>query len=392
LLVFDNVEHPSHIRDFLPKARRGHIIITSRYAAWQEVAQRVSLALWSPGEAISYLSKRTGQPDETAAAAIAEALGYLPLALVQAAAYIEETGCSFTHYLELLQAHPAETFRLRPTASDAEKVIATIWEIAFQQVAEKSPRAVELLNLFAFLPPDRIPRRLLTGQANRLPVSLAETVQDSFVLDAAITVLRSYSLIDTTEDVFSVHRLVQLVVRERLDSESYRLFSEAARDLQDSPSSRPEMDLQDSPSSRPEWEIVLKQIRFLGIVTICVGALLSLLIGLGVLAVLGVLSGTTQFETSTFEILLGVMIFFSLGSFGLILLRRGVRTFRRYRSFSTDILHPAPGILHPVPGERNVLWKIYSDFSVVLFRSKFMLVSENNRMKVHTNQWVLTIP
>ena len=240
LLVFDNVEHPSHIRDLLPKARRGHIIITSRYAAWQEVAQTVSLTLWSRGEAISYLSQRTRQQNDTAAAAIAEALGYLPLALVQAAAYIEETGCSFADYLELFQAHPAETLRLRPAASDAEKVIATIWEIAFQRVAETNPRAVELLNLFAFLPPDRIPRRLLTGQANRLPVSLAETVQDPFVLNTAITVLRSYSLIDTTEDSFSVHRLVQVAVRGRLDSENYRLFSEAARDLQDSPSPLPE--------------------------------------------------------------------------------------------------------------------------------------------------------
>ena len=33
-----------------------------------------------------------------------------------------------------------------------------------------------------------------------------------------------------------------------------------------------------------------------------------------------------------------------------------------------------------------------SDFSVVLFRSDFMLFSEKNRMKVHKNQWVLTMP
>ena len=32
------------------------------------------------------------------------------------------------------------------------------------------------------------------------------------------------------------------------------------------------------------------------------------------------------------------------------------------------------------------------DFSVVLFRSDFMLFSEKNRMKAHTNQWVLTMP
>ena len=31
------------------------------------------------------------------------------------------------------------------------------------------------------------------------------------------------------------------------------------------------------------------------------------------------------------------------------------------------------------------------DFSVVLFRPHFMLLSEKNRMKVHTNQWLLSL-
>jgi hypothetical protein len=33
-----------------------------------------------------------------------------------------------------------------------------------------------------------------------------------------------------------------------------------------------------------------------------------------------------------------------------------------------------------------------TDFSVVLFRPTFMLISEKNRMKVHKNQWLLTMP
>jgi len=33
-----------------------------------------------------------------------------------------------------------------------------------------------------------------------------------------------------------------------------------------------------------------------------------------------------------------------------------------------------------------------TDFSVVLFRSDFVLISEKNYMKAHKNQWVCTIP
>jgi hypothetical protein len=35
---------------------------------------------------------------------------------------------------------------------------------------------------------------------------------------------------------------------------------------------------------------------------------------------------------------------------------------------------------------------IFPDFSVVLFRSDFMLFSEENHMKIHKNQWVWTMP
>ena len=42
-----------------------------------------------------------------------------------------------------------------------------------------------------------------------------------------------------------------------------------------------------------------------------------------------------------------------------------------------------------LPLDRSLLM---GDFSVVLLRSDFMLFSEKNRMKVHKNQWLLTMP
>ena len=35
---------------------------------------------------------------------------------------------------------------------------------------------------------------------------------------------------------------------------------------------------------------------------------------------------------------------------------------------------------------------LMGDFSVVLFRPTFMLASEENLMKAHKNQWLLTLP
>ena len=47
--------------------------------------------------------------------------------------------------------------------------------------------------------------------------------------------------------------------------------------------------------------------------------------------------------------------------------------------------------IHSLIG-KIILSEQVTDFSVVLFRSDFILFSEENRMKVHENQWVLTMP
>ncbi len=163
---------------------------------------------------------------------MAEALGFLPLALAQAAAYIEETGSGFDGYLRLLKTRPAKTLKLRANSSDAERAIATVWDIAFERVAASSPAALELLNLFAFLPPDRIPRSLLVEHADRLPSGIKATIEDPLNLSSAIGALRRYSLLETAGDAYAVHRLVQAVVRARLEDDAYRVFSEAAKDVE----------------------------------------------------------------------------------------------------------------------------------------------------------------
>ena len=232
LLVFDNVERPDDIRDLIPKGGRGRIVITSRYSIWGAIAHTINLQLWEPGEAAAYLLQRTGLCGTPTSVSIAEKLDYLPLALAQAAAYIDETGCGFDGYLELLKSRPIETLKVRADSSLEEKVIATVWDISLDSVASRDPAAVHLLNMFAFLPPDRISRRVLIEKADRLPPVLRAMIDDRFAFDAAVGALRRLSLLETTPDGFSVHRLVQVVVRARLDNEVYRQLSETAKDLE----------------------------------------------------------------------------------------------------------------------------------------------------------------
>jgi hypothetical protein len=78
-----------------------YIIVTSRNPTWTGVARPLSVKPLPLEEAIEFLLKRTGHKDETTAKLLAEALGCLPLALEQAGAYIETSGCTMPHYLEL---------------------------------------------------------------------------------------------------------------------------------------------------------------------------------------------------------------------------------------------------------------------------------------------------
>jgi hypothetical protein len=83
------------------------------------------LGVLSREEAVAFLYKRLGTQDEQAAGALAEALGDLPLALAEAAAYIEQTQVSPEEYLQLVQDRAENLFGLaQPTG--AERRVATV--------------------------------------------------------------------------------------------------------------------------------------------------------------------------------------------------------------------------------------------------------------------------
>lgn len=226
LLVFDNARRAEDVRDYLPQNRAGHVLITSRDPGWGRVARPLKVEMLDREESVRFLLQRTGQDDETAARVLAEELGDLPLALEQAAAYIETNGKPLAEYLSLFRVRKTELLR-RGKPSDYPDTVATTWEISFQELEQQSPAAGALLNLCAFLAPDDIPLQVLRDAVEHLPEALADAVADEIALDDAIAALRRYSLIERNEDRLSVHRLVQVVMRDRL-SDKRNQFANSA--------------------------------------------------------------------------------------------------------------------------------------------------------------------
>jgi tetratricopeptide (TPR) repeat protein len=193
------------------------VLITSRNPNWGSVARPFPLRGMKRADAVAFLLSRTGRQGRgDSATRLAMALGDLPLALEQAAACIEQTGISFGDYLRRFETHWAELLKEVKYAGDYPDSVAMTWELSFRQVQEDNPAAADLLSLCSFLHPDDISRALLREGAPRLPENLARTILDVVTFDEAVAALRRYSLIDTTEKSFSIHRLVGALARDRL--------------------------------------------------------------------------------------------------------------------------------------------------------------------------------
>jgi tetratricopeptide (TPR) repeat protein len=228
LLIFDNAEDVKLTRGYIPHGSAGHIIITSRNPVWKGVAKPLSVRALPLGEAIEFLLKRTDQQDEATAKTLADALGCLPLALEQAGAYIETSGCEMSRYLELFENRQRDLLQRGKPSTEYPATVATTWGISFQNVEQENASAAELLRLCAFFAPDDIPIKMLTDGADELPDTLAATVSDSLLLNEMMMALRKYSLVEVKKEMLTIHRLVQAVIRHAMDEEAFRQWTGVA--------------------------------------------------------------------------------------------------------------------------------------------------------------------
>jgi len=212
MLVFDNAGKPSDLEPFWPDRGIGHVVITSRHHAWRSMATPLPIDPLPLNEAVELLEQRTGQRDQVAATALANALGRLPLALEQAAAYIETQQLSIARYAELFEQRRGELLAKGGAVAHAGTVDATL-SLAFEALRQATPAAAQLLILCALLAPDQLPLDLFLDHPDLLPEPLAKVAPDPLTRSETIGALYSASLL--TPDVDStarIHRLVQDVI------------------------------------------------------------------------------------------------------------------------------------------------------------------------------------
>src|SRR6266571_2645464 len=241
LLILDNADEPALLGQFLPWAPAGHILLTTRAQALGELARRIEVGTFTPEQGTLFLLRRASllaadasleqavPKDCEEAMQISQQLGGLPLALDQAGAYVEETGCRLQDYQRIYRQRRRELLKQRGgLVRSHPEPVATTWSLSFRRVQEKQPAAAELLRLCAFLAPEDIAEEMITQGAPHLGPLLEPVARDLYEFNQAIEVLRAYSLVqrDPSTGALSIHRLVQAVLRDALPAEEAQLWAE----------------------------------------------------------------------------------------------------------------------------------------------------------------------
>lgn len=248
LLILDGVTDFESVRTYLPHTSSGNILLTMRRQPDDSSAiisidvepfqtDDGTLLLLRRAGIIHFDSLLTGASptDRRTAREIVQALDGLPLALDQAGAYIQETGCGLDGYLKQYQENSEKLLSRRGYSSSHPEPISTTLSLSFTYVQQESPAAAELLRLCAFLAPDGIPLEMLVQSEVELGQILESSLETQTDLQILLKKLEKFSLVrrNMKENTLSLHRLVQTVLKEkgRMDMMTQRQWAERAIEL-----------------------------------------------------------------------------------------------------------------------------------------------------------------
>lgn len=235
-VLFDNVapsgtSHQSTVgtrkpplSSVLPASSTGSILLTTRNREVASMAADpeehiIEIRPMDDDEACMLLRKKfnfTVKSDE--AMALAKALDNIPLALTQAAAYINRTPrMSISIYLKALSENRIRVLKDSQVDirrdREASNSTTTTWQLSFDYIRKRCPRATRLLSLMCLLDRQDISRSLLEGNY----AEEHESGQSNFEID--MYMLTSFSLVTPNADrtAFDMHGLVQHATRDWLD-------------------------------------------------------------------------------------------------------------------------------------------------------------------------------
>ena len=120
VVVYDNAPDYASVKDYLPDDQGGQVLVTSQSSAWPAAFHGLPIGKMEKAEAFELLQTLTRDKDDTVLKALANELGYLPLRLAQAGAFMQRYRYAPDVYLALYQKDPQKYLkqRLLPKGAD----------------------------------------------------------------------------------------------------------------------------------------------------------------------------------------------------------------------------------------------------------------------------------
>jgi len=229
-LVVDNLDDGDVLGRYIPESDDGVTLFTTRSerAARSVTGNNViRLQPMEPPEAADLLERQLISPDTAGAADLVEELGYLPLAITQVAAVLNEKQMPIPELLaRMRRSSESVSSLLGQEFSDntySAGSMGTVFLTTFNQLRKSNRDAVNILEFLACIEPDNIPQSILS------PLETEER------LAHAVSTLLEDHLLKRDEDsgLLKMHRLVQMEVRTWAEREGrlVTIYEKAIRHL-----------------------------------------------------------------------------------------------------------------------------------------------------------------
>jgi hypothetical protein len=192
LLIYDNAIDAEALKPYLPISGATRVLITSNARDWRSVADPIEIRVWPTNIGAAFLIARIGRAGERSAAeAVSEMLGGLPLAHEQAAAYGDRLEVSFAEYGHRFEKAPTRLLgdaRYAPADYHDRLTVAKTFKLAIDEAAKLHAGAEPLIVHAALLAPEPIPLFLFAEGREQFGEPLKSALADDG-LDEALAEL-----------------------------------------------------------------------------------------------------------------------------------------------------------------------------------------------------------
>ncbi|MDR2579425.1 MAG: tetratricopeptide repeat protein [Fibromonadaceae bacterium] len=219
LFIYDKADNITRNTIWLPRNNRENILITTRDRR-NDIGNIIYVDVFKEEEAIDFLEKRTEIKDSPNASKLAGCLGYFPLALEQAAAYIKINKIIYIDYLSLFEDYGLRVLEKIDRGTNYESSIAATMELSIEKIEQEA--SLQLLYLCSYMAPEDIDDVLFSENSELLPSPLREIMADRLKRNDVWSQLIRNSFLKKQENGkgYSMHRLLQEIVRNKIGNDS----------------------------------------------------------------------------------------------------------------------------------------------------------------------------